>query len=512
MKLDNKNSFSGGEKAVIVASLTIGNTLYSLSKKEERNTVRELLQLGGIDSSVVSDKVESILDRKVSQICRSGLRFTKDCICVQLYDDGPGVLRWAMEHGALLCVARYPIDDYPCIVTEHPEKIYASMCAGLRKKNVFPVAITGSIGKTTAKKMLYSMYRMQFSTFCDAGNDNQLDGVGYIAQHIPAKTKIWIQEVSEDTMGHVSEISKVVAPKIAVITAIDKSHIEEFGDEQGILDEIHSIVDHMPEDGVCVTSIDDENTANLVHERKVISVSLHNSDADYYASDIAVKADGLHFAIMEKSSGRAHPMKLNHVFAQHNIYAALYAFACGVLSGVSYENIKKGIEQYKASGIRQNIYTDGGVTIYADCYNAVAKSVRSAVQAAEKIPVNGKKVAVIGDIAETGDYTESTHRELNEIVNHSAFNVLLAYGENMCRAARAFEHRADLQVVCCDTRAELNAAIRKWVKKGDLVLFKASHSTGLEKSLLRCFPVSYIAKTVGYYWPQVTWRFVVLFN
>lgn len=511
MEWNSKNSFSKGEKLVMAASVPIGNMVYKFDRKQHR-TIRELLEACDLDLNLIPKNVKDILNHKVSQVSRAGSRFTKDCICVQLYEDGPEVLRWAMQHGAILCISRYQIDDYPCIVVDKPEVLYSKMCCELKSKNAFPVAITGSIGKTTAKKMIDSMYKTQFKTFCDAGNDNQLDCVGYISQHIPKKTKIWIQEVSEDTRGQVNEISRVVAPKIAVITAIDKSHIEEYGDESGILNEIHSIVNYMPDDGICITSIDEENTASLIKERRVVTVSLRNKNADFYACDIEIMCDGIHFAIVEKKYGKKYKLKLHYVFALHNIYAALYAFACGVNSGVSYENIVKGIENYKAAGIRQNIYSDKGVIIYADCYNAVAKSVASAVKAAEKIPITGKRIAVIGDIAETGNYTEITHKELNEIVNNSCFNVLLAYGKNMCIAAKNFKHRPDLLVVCCDTKAELNTAIKKNVKSGDLILFKASHSTGLEKSIMHCFPVSYITKAIGYYWPQVIWRFVVLFN
>lgn len=512
MKLDSKNSFSKGERAVILASVSMGNAVYKVRNKDRYKTVYELLKLAEVDVNSVSDEVKRIFDHKVSQVCRSGSRFTKDCICVQLYDDGPEVLRWAMQNGALICVARYQIDDYPCIVTDNPAAIYARMCATLRNKTVDSVAITGSIGKTTAKKMIYSMYRAQLKTFCDAGNDNQLDGVGYIAQHIPKKSKIWVQEVSEDTPGSITDISRIIEPRIAVITAIDKSHIEEFGNEEGILREIHSIVDYMPEDGIIITSIDDKNTANLISERKVISVSLYNSNADFYAKSINIKPDGLKYSIVQKSTGIEHQMTMRYVYAEHNIYAALYAFACGVISGVDITNIKKGIEQYRASGIRQNVYSDKGVTIYADCYNAVAKSVRSAVQAAEKIPVNGKRIAVIGDIAETGDFTESTHNELIDIVNNSNFEILIAYGVNTCVAAKHFNCRGNLKVICCDDRSSLNKSIKENVKRGDLVLFKASHSTGLEKSLRKCFPKSCIIKTLEYYWPQLTWRLKVLLN
>ena len=111
-------------------------------------------------------------------------------------------------------------------------------------------------------------------------------------------------------------------------------------------------------------------------------------------------------------------------------------------------------------------------------------------------------------------YTDitSTHNELIDIVNNSNFEILIAYGVNTCVAAKHFNCRGNLQVICCDNRSSLNKSIKEYVNRGDLVLFKASHSTGLEKSLMHCFPKSYISKTLEYYWPQFKWRLKVLFN
>lgn len=512
MELNSRNSFSKGERMVMKVTIPMGNVVSSLKKRKNGKTVRELLEISGIRTETLPTNVQRILDERVNQICRAGSRFTKGCICVQLYDDGPDVLKWAMENGAILCIARFQINDYPCIVVSDPALIYAKMCSAYRRDDITAVAITGSIGKTTAKKMISSMYKEQVKTFCDAGNDNQLDCVGYIAQHIPKNSKVWIQEVSEDTPGSITHISKIVSPNIAVITSIDKSHIEEFGNEQGIVDEIHSVIDYMPKEGVCITSIDDDKTATLINERKVISVSIDNTSADYYTKHIMICDDGLHFSIVEKKTLQEFPIRLYYVFAKHNIYAALYAFACGVESGLKRECILAGIEKYRASGIRQNIYSDRGITIYADCYNAVAKSVRSAVNAADIIPVSGRRIAVIGDIAEAGSYTDSTHVELVNIINESKFDVLLAYGKNTCKATKKVKCRDSLEIICCTDMNYLNNEVKKIVKKGDLILYKASHSTGLEKSLKKCFPVSYWIKTIGYNWPKLIWRIKVILN
>ena len=515
MNWESKKSFERKEKLFMAGILPIGNMT---SRRKQRKfperfyTVEQMLSTAGIK---IEDQIPEIQQKAkdvVSGVCRVGSRFTKRCICVQLYEDAIDLMPIAMKKGALFCITRRPVDGVPCIVVDDPSRVYADLCSMYRNKDVFATAIVGSIGKTTTKKMVQAVYESQEKIFCDAGNDNQLDGVGYICQHVPTKTKLWIQEVSEDTKGCVEQISKVVQPNISIITAVDMSHIEEFGDEQGILDEIASITKHMPEDGICITSIDQANTANLITDRKVVTVSMENPEADFYSKDVNLTEEGLEFVIVAKDTGKEYKAILKNVYAVHNIYSALYAFAAGVYSGITTENIIKGIGKYEATGVRQNIWKSKGVTVYADCYNAVAKSVRSAIGAASIIPIKGKRVVVLGDIAEAGEFTEATHKEIVDIVNQSNFDYLLAYGKNICKALDDFTPREGLTIVKCADRKALNRAVKKNVKRGDLVLFKASHSGGLDKTIAHAFRWSYLKKMWQYYWPQVTWRFVVLFN
>jgi len=515
MEWESKKELYRSEKMLMKITLPLGWSTYK--KKRRKNlssvfTVAEMLSAAGVCVEEQSEEIRSKAATVVSGVCRLGSRFTKDCICVQLYEDAVDLMTIAMEKGALFCVTRHPVDGVPCVVVDDPSRAYADMCRLYRREEIATTAIVGSIGKTTAKKMVQSVFQTQENTLCDAGNDNQLDCVGYICQHIPRKTTLWVQEVSEDTKGCVEQISKIVQPNLVIITAIDKSHIEEFGDEQGILDEIASITKYMKPDGICITSMDDENTATLIKDRRTVFVSMQNTDADFYSKDVCVNSDGLKFNVIEKKSGYSYAVQLKNVYARHNVYSALYAFAAGVLSGISYDNIVKGLEVYKATGIRQNVYKARGIIVYADCYNAVAKSVRSAVAAADNIPIQGKRVAVLGDIAETGAYAKATHEEIVTIVNDSNFDVLIAYGENLRTATESVETRKDLKIIKPMTRNELNRETKQMAKRGDLVLFKSSHSVGLEKTLKATFPIAYMRKLWEFLFPLIKWRFIMLFH
>lgn len=517
MVLGTREKVSGHEEKLLKLLGPVSEAAVKAKKRRDTRyamTVAQLCDIAGLDKASFSDAVKAQLDRTVSSVCRAGSRFTKDCICVQFQEDGDQVIRWAVEHGALLCITRTQIDYLPCVVVTDPEAVYADMCKYYRELSDMEVtAVVGSIGKTTTKRMINAVYAAQYQTFADPENENQIDCVGYICQHIPKGTQRLVQEVSEDTPGCLGLISQMICPKIAVVTAIDKSHIEAFGSEEKILEEIASVTRGMPEDGKVILNIDDENTRDLIKDRPMITVSLIDRNADFYACNIRLETDGLSFEVAEKASGKQYPVKLNMVFAKHNVFSALYAFAAGVCAGVDYKNILKGLSAYRTVGIRQNVYKAKGAVLYVDCYNAVARSMRAAIQAADEIPATGKRIAVLGDIEEAGAFSEEIHKDVIAAVDASRFDVLLLYGEKMLRAAEEVKVRDTLEVVCFTDKSSMSESIRsKHLETGDIVLFKSSRKSALEEVIKMTWPVTYRLKMLEYYWPIIKWRLKVILS
>lgn len=477
------------------------------------HTVRELVQSAGIEESSLSEAFRGILDRPVSGLCRVNSRFTKECLCAPFEDDTEEHLIWAMEHGAVGLICKKQIRDYPCLVTDNPPLVFAKMCRLYRASSPAPAtAIVGSIGKTTTKRMVRGVLAAQYKTFCDPENENQVDCAGYCSQHIYKNSSRYVQEVSEDQPGGVAAISEMIYPEIAVVTAIDKSHIAHFGSEEAIRDEIASITYGMPEDGKVIISLDDPSHADLIKDRKTVSVSLQNPEADYFAKDISLTPSGLTFTIVDRERNLTFPVKLHYVFAQHNIICALQAFAAGRLGGVSDKNIIKGLRRYRAAGFRQNVFRAGKNLLYVDCYNSIAKSVKSAVKAASEIPVRegARRIAVIGDIEELGEFSEAVHEELMQIVDQSKIDILFAFGPKISKAAREVSVRGSLKIACFEEMGELNRALKKEKKRGDLILFKASRKSELEHSVRAVFPLPYYAKMVANYYPALRWRIRVI--
>lgn len=248
-------------------------------------------------------------------------------------------------------------------------------------------------------------------------------------------------------------------------------------------------------------------------DKEIITISLDNSNATYYASDISLDNDGLRFVINDSIEGKTYKAFLRNVFATHNIISALYAFAAGRCNNEAPENILKGLSNYKTLGIRQNVFdSEDGVKLYVDCYNAVGKSIESAVTTAGRINVQGKRIAVIGDVEEAGDISDDLHKKIVEIVSDSSFEYLLTYGPKMKRAVESSSVRDSLNISYFLDKKELASVLKRIVKSNDLVLFKASRKSALETIVKQIWPKSYKKEINALTLAKLKWRLKVIFS
>lgn len=457
-------------------------------------SVSKLLELCGINYEV-SVFAKPNMNKKVQSVCTVNEYFERNSICVDMYWTDENDLRWAVKNGALIIVTNRIIDDLPCVVVDNPLEVYAKMCLHFRKlhRNVSTTVVIGSIGKTTTKRMIESVYEQQFNTFTNPTNRNLLCHVGYDVQHIPAKVEKTIEEVSEDTPGYAIYSSIACKPKTVVITSIDKSHFEAFGSQYAIAEEICSVSKGMEKEGVIIVNKDDFEYYELLGEHNVCTVSITDKTADIYSDNIKVTDNGLVFDIVDGDS-RFPEVKLNNIYAKHNVLIALYAYAAGKVEGMDKQKIIVGLEKYRQLGIRQNIFrTSNNVLVYADCYNAVAKSMKAAINSAEIIPLKddskNKRIAVLGDVEEAGELSELMHKEIVQYVSDSCFHYLITSGKKLKAACHNMNTRSDLKIILCDDNNHVVYELNKLAPcDGDIVLFKSSHSGHLEKVMLSAFP------------------------
>ena len=254
-------------------------------------------------------------------------------------------------------------------------------------------------------------------------------------------------------------------------------------------------------------SLDPE--AFIKYRCRVISVSKTDTAADIYASDIVVRPEGISFTINHQRNKL--DVELNNIYAEHNVICALYAYAVGVLSGVPDYKIRKGLMSFKTRGIRQNIFrVKNNVVVYADCYNAVAKSVQSAINACNLIPTaaGGGKIAVLGDIEEAGELSDQTHIEIIEMALSSDFSKVFLFGPKMSKAcetltkegkiAKDVRSYTDINKMCRD--------LKETIHQNDLVLFKSSRKSRLERCIKSLWPKTYWSLLIHEKAIHLKWR------
>lgn len=473
-------------------------------------TILDLLETAGINVDDQSDRVKERLSWHVSHICTVGYRFYKNCVCVQYFDDTDKEMKWAYENGAILLITKKQIDELPCVVVPEPLVVYAKLCNYYRSLTpISATAVVGSIGKTTTKEMIRSVFNTHYKTFAEPTNDNLTCAVGFYSQHISKRNQIILQEISEDKPGGIEVAAEILRPHIAVITELDQSHIIEYGSKERIKEDVCSICKFMTDDDFVIYNKDSLNPEVFIKYRsRTVSVSKTDTTADIYATDITVRREGITFTINDKESKL--DVGLNNIYAEHNVTCALFAYAAGMLSGVPAPKIRSGIMSFKTRGIRQNIFrVKNNVVVYADCYNAVAKSVQSAIMACHLIPmgIGGEKIAVLGDIEEAGNLSDQTHLDIIKMALSSDFSKVFLFGPKMLKAHEALtQKKIEKEVRSYTDIVKLNRDLKETIHQNDLVLFKSSRKSRLERCIKHLWPRTYWSQLIHEKAIHLKWR------
>lgn len=479
----------------------ISHIIRRITRREKYKTIGFLFDYLNEPTSKLNEKAKSQRETIVYEFCTLDSKyesffFPKRSAC--LVSDKETACK-AIERGAVLLISSVDFEEFPCLVSANPISTYAGLCRYVRdlNKDLYVTAISGSIGKTTIKNMMGEVYKMRYNTSYTRANINTRMSVGFAVQHIPTRAKQLIQEIHEGNPDETRFISKMLHPDLFVLTPIDQSHFERFGSEQKIKEEICSITEYMQENGKVIVDVDEFTDFDLLNGKEVISLSSENQKADFSINEVEVTPEGLSFNVHIKKTNIDYAVKLPDIYAPHNAQCALYAFAAGYTIGVEPEDIIRGLLNFRTSGDRQNVFhTHDGVVVYADCFNAVGRSMISAIDAANGIHIEGKRIAVLGDVAEAGTISLKMHKDIVKHINDTNYSHLFTIGEEFKKALSEEPTREDLIVAQANDLEELSKMLKEVVSKGDLVLFKASHASSLSQCIKLIWPRDYQERIV----------------
>ena len=395
--------------------------------------------------------------------------------------DGNDFIEAAAEKGAAAVVSDREdgaeSHSVPVILVKDSRKAQLALARYHRMK--FPlklVGVTGSVGKTSTKDMVYAVLSAKYNTLKTEGNFNNDIGLPRTLFRLNESYGAAVIEMGMSDLGEISVLSRAAVPDICIITNIGWCHIENLKTRENILKAKLEILDGAYESAPLILNGGDEYLKTVdIPGRRIVRYGAGDG-CDVRAEDIARCGDGQKFTLVY--GGKRYPAKLPAV-GEHHVMNALAAFAAGIEAGMTPEEIIPAFMRYEASGMRQRIEKRGGVTVILDCYNASPTSMESSLSVLGGMDIPGRRCAVLGDMLELGEMSAQLHAGVADYVMKNADCAFL-YGAEMAHCRERLEKQG-FEVHHSTDKEALTAELLKWLRPGDAVLFKGSRGMRMEE-------------------------------
>ena len=401
--------------------------------------------------------------------------------------DGHDFLRQTAEKGAGAVVVdhkRVPAGWSGCamIAVQNTRKALGRLASKYRDDFALPlVAVAGSNGKTTTKELVASVLRQKVATLWSEASFNNDIGVPLTLLRLEKSHQAAVLEAGTNHPGELAPLLNMIRPNYGVITCIGREHLEFFGDLAGVAQEEGWLAELLPADGRLFVDGDDEWTGRLAERTRAAVVRVgFAATNDWRARGLRFDKQGVRFQVDGPKADFAGEYRI-HLLGRHQVVNALFAIAIGMELGLSRAEIARGLAECGPAKMRLELWEHSGVRVLDDAYNANADSVVAALQTLRELPCKGRRVAVLGDMAELGIHSQAAHEEIGRRAAELGVGQLFAVGKMatvMAHAARGAGLNRVFEFVDVETAA---AAVKTFVKSGDVVLLKASRATRLER-------------------------------
>ncbi len=391
--------------------------------------------------------------------------------------DGHAFVAAAQKAGAVCAlVERETVSEGCTIRVDNVAAALGRLAKWYREQfNIPVVAITGSVGKTTTKDMIASVLGQRFQVLKTQGNLNNHLGVPLTLLSLEPGHQAAVIEMGMSGLGEIAYLSSLAQPDVAVITNVGISHIEKLGSRENILKAKCEIFRHLKPGGTAIVNADDEMLPRaewLIPARR-LWYGVENP-ADVYAS--GVESRGLAGSTCTiHTPGGEFPVTVP-MAGTHMVLNALAATGVGLVLGLGPNEIKAGIETFTPTQMRMTVErTPAGLTVINDAYNANPVSTKAALDVLAR--EDSRKVAILGDMYELGQFGPEMHREVGEYAASLGLQLVLCVGELSKYTAEGSEGKYFA------TQEELWQALPELLRPGDVILVKASRGMHLEKTV-----------------------------
>ena len=336
------------------------------------------------------------------------------------------------------------------------------------------IAITGSVGKTSTKDMIANVVSQKYKTLKTEGNNNNHIGLPFTLLRMRDE-EVAVIEMGMNHFGEISNLTKIAKPTISVITNIGTSHIGNLGSRENILKAKLEILEGMEKKFLIIN-----NDNDMLHEwkqkQKIKDIRTYGieNESEVMADKIELKEEHSEFECCFKDEKFKIKVPVGGI---HFVYNAMCAALVGKILGLTKEQIKKGIESFELTKKRMDIEVlSNGVKIINDSYNASFESMQASLSVLGKF-TNERKIAVLGDMFELGEYAKELHEKVGKEVVKNNIDILICNGENAKYIVQEAERQGMKKenIYYVKEKKEIIELLRDVLKINDVVLFKASN-------------------------------------
>lgn len=340
------------------------------------------------------------------------------------------------------------------------------------------VCITGSNGKTSTKDLTASVLGRRLKVTSTEGNLNNHIGLPLTLLRAGSAHDAGVFEIGMNHPGEIAPLAALAQPDIAIITNIGVAHIEFMGSREAIAREKGMLAEAVGDTGTVILNADDAFTPSIASRSRarVLTAGLHAGDVR--ATDLQHLSEGIKFRL--HATGQCVGAELP-VPGEHMVRNALLACAAGIVMGLTLEECARGLRDLRLSPGRLDRRTAGGISILDDTYNANPDSVCAALVTLARMPLTGRRIAVLGRMGELGRESEHGHRQVGEAAGREHIDCVITVGEEADWIAEGASTGGVHTVIRTTDCEEAVRSLRSYARSGDTVLVKGSRSARLER-------------------------------
>ncbi|MGM0420717.1 MAG: UDP-N-acetylmuramoyl-tripeptide--D-alanyl-D-alanine ligase [Bacillota bacterium] len=403
--------------------------------------------------------------------------------------DGHNFISEAVDNGAKVIITSRTIKPYSgtaIILVRDTTKALQDLAHYIRNSltNIHVVGITGSAGKTTTKDMLASILEKNKKIIKSPGNYNNDYGLPLTLLELDGDEEVAILEMAMRHKGDIARLAEIAEPDIGIITNIGAAHLENLKTVENVAMAKEELLEGLTSEGFAALNYDDEYIRDMISkfpELEIDLISLENENVDFYVDSIDVVKEGeeTKFTIYHEES--SYEVIMNRV-GRHNIYNALSAVAVAKKLGISWDDIKLGLQDIQVTGLRQEIRKMDGIKIINDTYNANPLSMKAGIDSLKAMDSN-RRIAVLGAMLELGPIEDAAHKEIGKYLHRQNIDVLVAVGEigETIAQGAAMAGMPEQNIYIYQNNEDAASFLNKVMTSGDTILVKGSRALGMEE-------------------------------